>query len=164
MQRWTRGIVLLAVLMGCIGCDRMTKRLAVEVLRDAPLQSFWGDTFRLQYAENPGGFLGLGGSLSREVRHWLLTVANGGLLLGLAGILVVYWNRLSAATFLANSLVLSGGIGNFLDRCLHDGHVIDFLNLGLGPIRSGIFNVADVAITAGGLLWLSRHLLQRPAE
>ncbi|MGH7186149.1 MAG: signal peptidase II, partial [Pseudomonadota bacterium] len=29
------------------------------------------------------------------------------------------------------------------------GRVIDFLNVGLGPFRTGIFNVADVAIMAG---------------
>jgi signal peptidase II len=27
--------------------------------------------------------------------------------------------------------------------------VIDFLNVGVGPLRTGIFNVADVAITLG---------------
>jgi len=29
------------------------------------------------------------------------------------------------------------------------GSVIDFLNVGIGPIRTGIFNVADMAIMAG---------------
>ena len=41
-----------------------------------------------------------------------------------------------------------------IDRLVHDGSVIDFLNLGLGPLRTGIFNIADVAITGGVvLLW-----------
>jgi signal peptidase II len=30
--------------------------------------------------------------------------------------------------------------------------VIDFLNLGVGPLRTGIFNVADMVIMAGALL------------
>jgi signal peptidase II len=29
--------------------------------------------------------------------------------------------------------------------------VTDFLNLGIGPLRTGIFNVADVALTVGAL-------------
>ena len=42
-----------------------------------------------------------------------------------------------------------------LDRVFHDGRVIDFLNLGLGPLRTGIFNVADIAITGGVVvLWI----------
>ncbi|MGC4095906.1 MAG: signal peptidase II [Nitrospira sp.] len=55
-------------------------------------------------------------------------------------------------------LILSGGAGNLLDRVLHDGHVIDFMNLGIGSLRTGIFNVADVYITTGVLLLIIRSL------
>ncbi|WP_419661036.1 signal peptidase II (lipoprotein signal peptidase) domain protein [Desulfosarcina variabilis str. Montpellier] len=48
---------------------------------------------------------------------------------------------------------LSGtGIGNLIDRILHNGFVMDFLNVGIGPLRTGIFNVADVAIMGGAAL------------
>ena len=56
---------------------------------------------------------------------------------------------------LAIVLLLAGGIGNLIDRTFHGGLVIDFLNVGIGPLRTGIFNVADMAIMAGfGLLIL----------
>ncbi|MCD5322226.1 MULTISPECIES: signal peptidase II [Pontibacillus] len=42
-------------------------------------------------------------------------------------------------------LVLSGGIGNFIDR-LFLGHVIDFIHI---EGRSGIFNIADLYILFG---------------
>ena len=29
------------------------------------------------------------------------------------------------------------------------GRVVDFINIGIGPVRTGIFNVADVAIMLG---------------
>jgi signal peptidase II len=45
-------------------------------------------------------------------------------------------------------LFLAGGLSNLADR-LAIGSVIDFLNVGIGPIRTGVFNVADVAIMAG---------------
>lgn len=64
---------------------------------------------------------------------------------------------LSAAAW---SLVLSGGIGNLLDRVLHDGRVIDFMNVGIGSLRTGIFNMADVCITIGVSL-LVLEVLQR---
>jgi signal peptidase II len=53
-----------------------------------------------------------------------------------------------------------GGIGNLLDRVFYDGRVIDFMNLGIGRLRTGIFNVADVYITIGILL-LAFHAVQR---
>ena len=49
-------------------------------------------------------------------------------------------------------LLVSGAVGNLIDRVRFDGLVIDFLNVGLGPLRTGIFNVADMAIMAGAAL------------
>ena len=52
-----------------------------------------------------------------------------------------------------NRLAFGGGFeANLIDRLRFDGLVIDFMNLGVGPLRSGIFNVADVAIVVGALL------------
>jgi signal peptidase II len=46
------------------------------------------------------------------------------------------------------SLFVAGGASNWADRVVR-GHVIDFINVGYGPLRTGIFNVADVAIMLG---------------
>ncbi len=54
----------------------------------------------------------------------------------------------------AFGLLLAGGLSNLVDRLVGGGVVVDFLNLGVGALRTGIFNVADVAITAGALLLL----------
>ena len=51
----------------------------------------------------------------------------------------------SRITQISYSLLIAGAI----DRLLFDGRVIDFMNLGIGGLRTGIFNVADVAIVAG---------------
>ncbi|HEY8123705.1 MAG TPA: signal peptidase II, partial [Myxococcota bacterium] len=40
------------------------------------------------------------------------------------------------------------------DRVLNAGAVTDFVSLGVGPLRTGIFNLADVAIMAGAALLL----------
>jgi signal peptidase II len=52
------------------------------------------------------------------------------------------------------ALVAGGGISNLIDRLLYNGRVTDFLNVGIGGVRTGIFNVADMAIMAGALLLL----------
>ena len=145
-------LAVLIVITG-VGCDQATKQIAAQQLRGTPPISFMHDLVRLQYAENQGAFLGLGNSLSPELRFWLLTVATAVLLLGLAIFLIVQW-QLPRLSFIALSCVLAGGLGNMIDRLVHDGSVIDFLNLGLGSLRTGIFNIADIAITGGVvLLW-----------
>jgi len=60
--------------------------------------------------------------------------------------------RLARSAGLA--LVSGGGIGNWLDRVLHDGAVTDFVSIGLGSLRTGVFNLADLAVVAGVCLLL----------
>lgn len=59
------------------------------------------------------------------------------------------------------SLALSGGVGNLLDRVLHDRRVVDFMNLGIAGLRTGIFNVVGGCITIGVLLVAFDALHQR---
>jgi signal peptidase II len=49
------------------------------------------------------------------------------------------------------ALMWGGGASNLIDRAAR-GHVVDFLNIGVGSLRTGIFNVADVAVLLGALL------------
>jgi signal peptidase II len=50
------------------------------------------------------------------------------------------------------ALLVGGAVGNLIDRVVYGGAVVDFVSLGLGPFRTGIFNLADVAITLGVVL------------
>jgi signal peptidase II len=50
--------------------------------------------------------------------------------------------------FWAITLVLSGGIGNMIDRIFNGGVVIDFLHFEF--IDFPVFNIADCAIVLGG--------------
>jgi signal peptidase II len=144
------------VLFSCIGCDQWTKSLATEHLRQAPAMSFLGDTLRIQYAENPGAFLGAGSQLAPSTRFAILVVVNA-LFLGMIAGLVILKRPAGRGQHLAVVLLLAGGIGNLIDRLFHNGLVIDFLNVGIGPLRTGIFNVADMAIMTGfGILILYR--------
>ncbi len=146
------GVVLLLVC--CVGCDQLTKRVAQARLKGRPTSSFFGDLFRLQYAENPGAFLGLGGQIPASARPLILIGINVVITLGLLAA-IVFGGRMTPARLAGCALLLSGALGNLIDRMRFDGLVIDFMNLGIGPLRSGIFNVADVAIMLGaGLLVL----------
>jgi lipoprotein signal peptidase len=50
---------------------------------------------------------------------------------------------------------------NLLDRLANGGRVTDFLVLHLDPLHTGIFNIGDLAITAGGVL-LGIELVKNP--
>jgi signal peptidase II len=76
------------------------------------------------------------------------------LMLVCIGWLVFRTPGVSRAQALAFGLVAGGGFANWLDRVRGDGSVTDFVSLGFGPLRTGIFNVADVAIVLGLLLFL----------
>jgi signal peptidase II len=160
LGRFGKSLALLLLVVTTIGCDRVTKHLATENLAGAPTQSFLGDTVRLTYAENTGGFLSLGADMPPALRTAVFTMATGALLLVLA---VMAWrqrgSKWHAAAF---SLFIAGGVSNWFDR-VTDGWVVDFLNVGIGWLRTGVFNVADVAIMLGVALFVVAELRARSA-
>ena len=153
-DRAARWCALLLILVCCIGCDQVTKDVALTHLKGQAPQTYCGGIVRLEYAENPGAFLSLGAQLSPTTRLIVLTAGNGLLMSMIAVMLALRWNTISIGHLLSFSMLLSGGIGNLIDRLRFGGLVIDFLTLGIGPLRTGIFNVADVAISVGAILLL----------
>jgi signal peptidase II len=147
----SRLLILLIVLFVTVGLDRWTKILATDHLKNAGRLSYLGDTVRLDYAKNSGAFLSLGASLPTSVRGAVFTWAVAALL-GFLVYLCLARPSMPRRMRIALSLVLAGGAGNLWDRIAEDGHVTDFMNLGIGPLRTGIFNVADIAIVAGVVL------------
>jgi signal peptidase II len=151
-------LMLAAAIVLTIGCDRVTKHFAAETMAGAPERTYLGDTLRLAYVENSGGFLGLGSDLAPTVRTQVFTVGTGVLLLALiAAAFKLPWHPWS---LLGIAFFVAGGASNWIDRVVR-GSVVDFLNIGIGPLRTGIFNFADVAIMVGfglilvGELWKS---------
>jgi signal peptidase II len=151
------GILILTT----IGCDRVTKHLASTHLADSPPQSFLADTFRLEYAENTGAFLSLGATLPDWVRTGVLIF---GVAIGLMVVAVVaVRKRWHGVPLVGAALIWAGGVSNLVDRALR-GSVVDFMNVGLGSLRTGIFNVADIAIMAGALLIALGHSAYTPRQ
>jgi signal peptidase II len=151
MNSSSTSTIVLPIILVCIAVDQATKWLAWKYLAPRGFISLAGDTFRLQYAENTGAFLSLGSSLPEPWRHIVFTVLAGILLLALLAYL--FLSRTLPRSYAAClSLVCGGGLSNLIDRIAYDGRVADFLNVGIGPIRTGIFNLADVAITFAAIL------------
>ena len=161
MTRIGLRLVLLVAIGATIGCDRVTKHVAATTLSEASSRSFLADTFRLEYVENTGAFLGLGGDWPRPVRTAVFRVGNGLLLLGV--VVVAIRSRWPDGSLVGVAFFVAGGASNLLDRITY-GMVIDFMNVGIGPLRTGIFNVADMAIMLGaGILVLEGYRSARHA-
>jgi signal peptidase II len=156
MRSIPRFIVVMVTLCGCVGCDQVTKSAARAMLASGVTESLFADSLRLQLVENPGSFLSLGASLPDHWRFGIFTAAVAVLLAGLVS-MSLFARRLSPARFIALGLVAGGGISNLIDRLVYDGRVTDFLNVGIGSLRTGIFNLADMAILAGALLLIFRR-------
>lgn len=144
-----RAIPLLAIFVCCVSCDQVTKGVATIGLAGRQPISLLGDTIRLSYAENPGGFLSVGADLPARIRTWVFgSLALVALVLAMIAIRKLSLDRPQLA---AVSLLAAGGVGNLIDRARF-GVVRDFLNVGIGPFRTGVFNVADCAITVASIL------------
>jgi signal peptidase II len=163
MRSIPRFLVVMVTLCCCVGCDQVSKSAARALLASGVTESLFADSLRLQLVQNPGAFLSLGGSLPEQMRFTLFTAAATVLLIGLVCV-ALFARRLKPARFIPLALVAGGGISNLIDRLIFDGRVTDFLNVGIGSFRTGIFNVADMAILAGALLLILRRYAPPPSS
>jgi signal peptidase II len=110
------------------------------------------DYFILHYAENKGGFLSLFSTMPQIVRVLILSIIPSIFL-----VLITYYvlrnKNMSLLYVFALCSIIGGGLSNIADRFNND-YVIDFMNIGIGNIRSGVFNFADLSIMLGSFLVL----------
>ena len=124
-----------------------------------------GDLVRIAKSYNEGGLFGLFGGAAPVFAIASLVVIGGIVVYGLRTV-----GRTSPLLTVTLGLLLGGALGNLVDR-LRYGHVIDFVDMGIGAWRWYTFNVADAAISLAivGLIATSligdrplRSLLRRP--
>lgn len=84
-----------------------------------------------------------------EGKQWFLTVVTIIAIVVVAYLMGRY--RKNRGAMVGLSLVMSGAIGNFIDR-LAQGYVVDMFEL--LPINFPVFNVADSCLTIGVLILL----------
>ena len=156
LSRKIRLVILITLLLGTVGCDQATKLVARRHLADRGVIELPAGLGELRLAENPGAFLSLGAGLSESARVWLFTVGTGVGLLGLVAYLLSS-ARWSVRSFLGAALIVAGGASNLIDRVARDGLVTDFIMLRYGPLRTGVFNLADMLVLFGvGLVFFAQ--------
>ncbi len=156
MRKIARLGLVAALLVACVGCDQISKQIARVSLAPGVTQSYFGDTLRVTYVENTGAFLSLGATLPAMARAAIFQ-AGVSLLVGTLIAAAVFYRGISTWEIIGLALLAASGLGNLIDRLTHDGRVTDFLNVGIGPVRTGVFNVADViGIIGAGVFLLTR--------
>lgn len=139
-------IIVLALL-----CDQASKIWAANTLMAAPGQTLpiWQDVFHFSYYENRGAAFGI--LQGKQLFFSVLTVIA---LVVIVYILLRYRKQMGTWLRVAFALMLSGAVGNFIDRIML-GYVRDFIDVRL--IHFPVFNVADMCLTIS-VIMLAIHI------
>lgn len=142
---------ILAAVTGVIVlvADQFTKVFVSNNFEMAKSYEFLPGLIDITYIHNDGAAWGMLGGYT-----WLLLSITIVVMLGCIALLLK-WGLRDKLIFWSAMLVLSGGVGNMIDRIFRGGNVIDFLHFEFWPTFP-VFNVADCAIVVGaGLIILS---------
>ncbi|HEU4457003.1 MAG TPA: signal peptidase II [Longimicrobium sp.] len=141
----TRHRWLAVALTGVVAADWTSKFLVQNHIRLGGNHTVVDGWLWLAHRENPGMSFSWLRDAPEHVRFPLLVIA------AVIGIAVAGWivaHSRDTLTRAAAGLVIAGAVGNLGDRVMN-GAVTDFIFIRFFPF---VFNVADVAITAGAIL------------
>lgn len=125
--------------------DQLTKYLSVKYLASLISVPIINGVLHLTYVENTGAAFGM-----LKDHRWIFMTLSTLSIIGITVFLIAYRKKIPAFAGAAVSLVISGGIGNMIDRIFR-GFVVDFIHFSL--IDFYVFNAADAFICVGsGLL------------
>lgn len=141
---------ILASVVGLLvlAADQFTKFYISNHFEMAKSYDFLPKLLDITYIHNDGGAWGMLGGYT-----WALVSVTIVIMLVCITLLLKYGVK-DKLMFWAIILILSGGIGNMIDRLFRGGNVIDFLHFEFWP-SFPVFNIADCSIVIGaGLLLL----------
>lgn len=148
-----------------VALDQLFKYLAVTHLQPLGTAPLLPGILNLKYIENNGAAF----SILAGEQHFLIA-ATGIALLAVAAYLLLRRPK-DKLEYAAILLILSGGLGNLIDR-VANGYVVDYINLLF--MRFAVFNFADILVCVGFVLLVfavfraeyreKRRRKQKPAE
>ena len=124
--------------------DQAVKGYVVKEIPLGGMRRFIPKVVSLTYLKNSGAAFSM-----LENQQWFFTIIT---LIAMGAAFVYLYRHINGSIWLllGLTLIISGGIGNFIDR-LRQGFVVDMFHLDF--MNFAIFNVADIYLTIGvGLL------------
>ena len=131
-------IIILFVIL--LSLDQITKIVFINKNID-----IIPNILKLTYTENTGGAFGVGNG------NILTFIFTNIIVLGIiVKFMITQKDNLDNITYIILTIILSGGVGNFIDRIFR-GHVIDFIDI-TEIINFPKFNLADIYIVCGWII------------
>jgi len=139
-----RGIVAVIVLL-LIGLDQLVKNYVVQQIPLGEVRSWIPNLVSLTYLQNRGAAFSM-----LQDQQWFFAIIT---LLVMVGAIWYLHKYMEDSTWLVFglTLIIAGGLGNFIDR-MSQGFVVDMFHLDF--INFAIFNVADSYLTVGVIVLL----------
>ncbi len=153
-------ISVILILLG-VFLDQISKYLVVIYLELGESVDVIPGVLRFTYVQNDGAAFG-----SFDDARWVFMILST---VAIIGILVyMFWKKPQSKLLLASLiLIVSGGIGNMIDRVRLE-YVIDFIDFCAFPsIWKWVFNVADSCVCIGAgllMLWLVLDMMREVKE
>lgn len=143
IKRYLLPIIMIIV---CVLLDQFTKSLAVAHLKGQESISIIKGVFELHYLENKGAAFGM-------MQNMQIFFMIGAIVI--ICVVAFFWQRIPfekkyLPLRIVGVLIISGAIGNMIDRIIHN-YVVDFFYFSL--IDFPIFNVADIYVTVACALF-----------
>ncbi|AGY38025.1 lipoprotein signal peptidase [Streptococcus ilei] len=135
--------ILISILL-LIALDQAVKWYVVKAIPLGGMRTFIPKVVSLTYLKNSGAAFSM-----LENQQWFFAIIT---LIAMGAAFVYLYRHIKGSIWLllGLTLIISGGIGNFIDR-VRQGFVVDMFHLDF--MNFAIFNVADIYLTVGvGLL------------
>jgi len=136
-------ILILAIIIGAVALDQLTKWLTVIYLDYRESFPLWQDVLHFTHESYEGAAFSM---LSDH--RWVFMTFSTVAIIGLI-IYLFFFPPKSKFVKVTLAMIVGGGIGNMIDR-IWLGYVIDFIDFTL--INFAVFNVADCFVTVGAFL------------
>ena len=133
--------------------DRYSKTIVINDFSDRKL--FLNDFLNLDLIWNTGIGFGLLASNSSMIYN-IITLLIGAIIMVLIYMVIISKN-LDKLIF---SIIIGGALGNFYDRLIFKA-VPDFIDLHYNNFHWFIFNIADIFITIGIIIFITRGLFEK---
>lgn len=160
----------IAIILGIIIADQITKAILLWlILGHVPVAgAAWSivpvpylmahvwDWFNIVFTWNPGASFSMFRTLG-EIAPMVIIVLTG-FIIGFIGVYMC--RRATGIERLPLALIIGGALGNLIDR-IRFGAVIDFLDFHIGGWHYPSFNVADICISIGVLLYIFNLVYMR---
>lgn len=154
-------IFLAVLILILLALDLGTKQWAQDNLRNTRgievIRGFW----RFDYVENQNISFSIGSSLPEKFKQPIIIGVN---FLALVFLLVfIIQAEKSFVLYLSAALILSGALGNLIDRIMN-GFVVDFIHWFYRGFDWPVFNLADAYVSVGMILLLTEFILKAQHE